>query len=250
MLLHLLVLLNEFKELTLLSGVLTRLVHDRLRHFRVGHFHLGLLAPFGPEEAPAIFLDTLMMTFGGKERTKAQWTRLAQASGFAVKAFNKTGHPTANFTILTKVGQMGRAAPLPPATAFTAGGAAAAEEPLVDYVVENAAAIPAPLAGWTGPAEAGAAVFGDAGCAECHAAPGFEDAPAIGPDLTGVGARLTEGEIRLMIVNPSIILPETDMPAYYEVGVLGEAPDELVGRTRLTPTEIEQAVAWLASLKD
>ena len=55
--------------------------------------------------------------------------------------------------------------------------------------------------------------------------------------------------MRLMIVNPSIILPETEMPAYYEVGALGQVPDELVGRTRLTPTEIEQVVAWLASLK-
>ena len=125
---------------------------------------------------------------------------------------------------------------------------AVAEEALVDYVVENGASIQAPLVDWDGGAEPGEAVFANAGCADCHAAPGYEDAPSIGPDLTDVGARLTEGELRLMIVNPAIVLPNTEMPAYYEVGVLGRAPDELVGRTRLAPTEIEQLVAWLSTL--
>ena len=106
------------------------------------------------------------------------------------------------------------------------------------------------MSGWFFPSdiEPGEAVFANAGCADCHAAPGYEDAPSIGPDLTDVGARLTEGELRLMIVNPAIVLPNTEMPAYYEVGVLGRAPDELVGRTRLAPTEIEQLVAWLSTL--
>lgn len=133
-------------------------------------------------------------------------------------------------------------------TALLIACPAAAQEALVDYVVENGAAIPAPLSDWSGDAAVGARVFAENGCADCHAAPGHEAAPAIGPDLSGVGARLTEGEMRLMIVNPAVILPDTDMPAFYEVGVLGEVPDELVGRTRLSPTEIEQIVAWLASL--
>ncbi|MEL6793878.1 MAG: c-type cytochrome [Pseudomonadota bacterium] len=123
-----------------------------------------------------------------------------------------------------------------------------AEEALVDYVVEDGSAIPEPLATWDGGAEAGAALHLSAGCADCHAAPGFQDAPAVGPDLAGVANRLTEGEMRLMVVNPRIVLPETDMPAYYAVGQIGEVPDELVGRTRLTPLEVEQIVAWLMSL--
>ncbi|MEL7463968.1 MAG: c-type cytochrome [Pseudomonadota bacterium] len=128
--------------------------------------------------------------------------------------------------------------------------AAAQTEALVDYVVENGSTIPDPLAEWEGGVEAGAALHQSAGCADCHAAPGFEDAPAIGPDLSGVADRLTEGETRLMVVNPRIVLPETDMPAYYAVGQIGEVPDDLVGRTRLTPLEVEQIVAWLMSLSD
>lgn len=121
--------------------------------------------------------------------------------------------------------------------------AAAAEAPLVDYVVENAASIPAPLVEGAADPAAGAAVFDAAGCAGCHGA----DA---GPDLAGVGARLSEGAIRLAIVNPAILWPETAMPAYYAIGRLGEVPDDLVGRTRLSAGEVEALVAWLAARKD
>lgn len=126
--------------------------------------------------------------------------------------------------------------------------AAAAEDALVDYIVENAAAIPAPLAEG-GDAATGPAVFAEAQCAGCHATPENEDAPPIGPDLSGVGARLTEGEIRLMVVAPMVPFPNTEMPGYYIVGEIGEVPDELVGRTRLSALEIEHLVAWLKTLE-
>lgn len=124
--------------------------------------------------------------------------------------------------------------------------AAAAEAPLVDYVVENAASIPAPLVEGAADPAAGAAVFDAAGCAGCHGA----DAPDAGPDLAGVGARLSEGVIRLAIVNPAILWPETAMPAYYAIGRLGEVPDDLVGRTRLSVGEVEALVAWISARKD
>lgn len=123
----------------------------------------------------------------------------------------------------------------------------AAEDALVDYVVENGASIPDPLVEVQGAERDGAALFASAGCGECHIAPGGADGPAIGPDLTGVVERLTAGEIRLTIVNPAILNPETEMPAYYAVGVLGEAPENLVGRTRLTAAEVERLVAWLSA---
>lgn len=133
--------------------------------------------------------------------------------------------------------------------AFTATCTAlSANEALVDYIVVDAASIPAPLVAWDGPAEAGAAVFAASGCADCHRAPGHEEAPRIGPDLAGIGNRLTQGEIRLMIVEPSISNPETEMPAYYSIGVVGEVEDDLVGRTRLGAAEVEQLVLWLSNL--
>lgn len=109
---------------------------------------------------------------------------------------------------------------------------------LVDYVVNDGASIPAPLADWSGGPGPGEALYRSAGCAACHDGP---DAP----DLADIGRRLTIGEIRLMIVEPRIPFPETAMPAYYTPGRMGEAPDELVGATRLTALEIEQIIAYL-----
>ncbi|WP_340109667.1 c-type cytochrome [Pikeienuella sp. HZG-20] len=117
---------------------------------------------------------------------------------------------------------------------------AALAAPLVDYVVEDAASIPAPLAEWSGDPGPGAALYAAAGCAGCHDGDGA-------PDFAEMGARLSAGEIRLMIVEPRIVDPETAMPAYYTPGKAGEAPDELVGRTRLTALEIEQIVAFLTA---
>ncbi|MFN3262189.1 MAG: c-type cytochrome [Pikeienuella sp.] len=118
-----------------------------------------------------------------------------------------------------------------------AAGAAAEH---VDYVVENASAIPDPLAEWTGGPEPGAALWREAGCAECHQR-------GRAPALEGAGSRLTAGEIRLMIVEPRVVYPETEMPAYYTPGLAGEVEEALVGRTRLTALEIEQLVAFLLS---
>lgn len=128
--------------------------------------------------------------------------------------------------------------------------AATAEESFVDYVVENGASIPDPLVDVERDKGGGAVLFSTVGCGDCHIAAGMTEGPAIGPDLSGVSERLTTGEIRLMIVNPTILNPETEMPAYYAAGVLGEAPEELVGRTRLSAEEVERLVEWLSAPAD
>lgn len=115
---------------------------------------------------------------------------------------------------------------------------AALAEPLSDYIVLNARIIPAPLTDWSGDPAPGEALFATAGCAGCH-----DGTKA--PDLADVKERMSEGEIRLAIVEPRILWPETDMPAYYEPGKSGEVEDELVGRTRLSALEVEQLVAYL-----
>ena len=53
LLLHLLVLLHEFKELTFLPRILTCLVHDRLSHLSICHLNLGLLTQFGQQQTKA-----------------------------------------------------------------------------------------------------------------------------------------------------------------------------------------------------
>lgn len=115
----------------------------------------------------------------------------------------------------------------------------AAAEP-VNYVVENAASIPAPLSERPGDPAVGAELYRSAGCAACH-----ETGEA--PKLDAVADRLTEGEIRLMIVEPRIVHPATEMPAYYTPGRFGAAEPELVGRTRLSSAEIEAVIAFLLS---
>lgn len=109
---------------------------------------------------------------------------------------------------------------------------------LVDYVVVDGASIPAPLAAWSGGPGPGEALYESAGCAGCH------DGPAA-PGLGDIAARLTVGELRLSIVEPRILFPGTKMPAYYTPGRHGEAPDDLVGATRLSALEIEQIIAYL-----
>lgn len=66
-----------------------------------------------------------------------------------------------------------------------------------------------------GPVASGAAVFQAQGCAHCHAVNGVGGHK--GPDLTHVGARLTEQQIDNQIVNGG-----DAMPAYKDVLSPGE----------------------------
>lgn len=108
---------------------------------------------------------------------------------------------------------------------------------LAPYIVVNANAIPEPL--FEGPAdlELGAALMLGAGCSACHQ-----------KDLNRIGDRMTDGEMRLMIVAPEVRVPDTAMPAYYKVGVFGKVPDDQVGKTRLSAAEVEAIIAYLKTL--
>lgn len=112
-----------------------------------------------------------------------------------------------------------------------------ADDALVPFTVVDAAAIPAPLVEGASDPERGAALMLGAGCSACHQ-----------KDLNGVSDRLTEGEIRLMIVAPEIRAPDTAMPSYYIVGEYGASPDDLVGRTRLSAPDIEAIIAYLKTI--
>lgn len=122
-----------------------------------------------------------------------------------------------------------------PLAAATPAPTIAAE--IAPYIVVNANSIPAPLVGVAPNPELGEALMLGAGCSACHQ-----------KDLNGIGKRMSEGELRLMIVAPDIRAPETSMPAYYRVGVYGEAPEDQVGRTRLSAEEIEAIISYLKTL--
>ena len=126
---------------------------------------------------------------------------------------------------------------------------------LATDVVIDGDAIPASLTGGPGDAERGLAVFTgrDQGhCVLCHAVEGLdtEFQGNVGPALTGLGDRLTPGQIRLRIADAQSIWPETLMPSYYRVSGLSQVAPEYQGEPALSAQQIEDLVAWLSGLKD
>jgi sulfur-oxidizing protein SoxX len=115
--------------------------------------------------------------------------------------------------------------------------------------------IPAPLDGRRGDASRGLAVIRDrrtGNCLICHSMK-LEGEPfqgEIAPSLDGLGSRLTAGQIRLRIVDPTRINPDSLMPAYYRVDGLVNVAPEYKGNPVLDAQQIEDIVVYLAGLKD
>lgn len=90
-------------------------------------------------------------------------------------------------------------------------------------------------------------------CSICHQIPGIGLPVAaqgnIGPPLAGVGARLTQTEIRDHITDPRRANPQTVMPAYGTTLGLIDVDARFAGRPILTPAEIDAIAARLAQEK-
>src|SRR3989442_8474395 len=88
-------------------------------------------------------------------------------------------------------------------------------------------------------------------CLLCHSGPFPEERfqGNLAPDLTAVGARLSEGQIRQRIVDPTKVNPQSIMPAYYKSEGLVRVAPAYRGKTVLTAEQIEDVVAYLSSLK-
>jgi L-cysteine S-thiosulfotransferase len=142
---------------------------------------------------------------------------------------------------------------LPLSTAL-AGEGSQTPAPYYTWQVTNYA-INEALGGLTGNAERGRAIAGSqsrGNCLACHVLPIPEEEffGNLGPPLTGIGARLPTGMIRLHVVDQSYFNPETVMPGYYRPPQqLNRVAKGLEGQTWLTAQEIEDVVAYLASLK-
>ncbi|MGB1111206.1 MAG: sulfur oxidation c-type cytochrome SoxX [Gammaproteobacteria bacterium] len=138
--------------------------------------------------------------------------------------------------------------------ALAADKKAAEAEPYYTYKVENFA-IEEPIGGKTGDAERGAQLVVDqktGNCIACHLLPieGAEFPGQIGPPLFAIGARYTPAQLRVRVVNQKIINPMTIMPGFYrnpkELNAVGK---KYRGKTILTAQQVEDVVAWLASVK-
>jgi len=89
-------------------------------------------------------------------------------------------------------------------------------------------------------------------CLLCHAGP-FPEAPQqgnLGPSLVGVGSRYTEAQLRLRVANPRRLHPDTLMPAYAVRGGRLREGAAWRGQPVLTPQQIEDVVALLATLRE
>jgi len=133
-------------------------------------------------------------------------------------------------------------------------GNAAAEGALRPYTVASDA-IPQSLTGAKGDAERGRAIVANRQiglCLLCHSGPFPEEKfqGTLAPDLKGAGARATEGQLRLRIVDASRLNPNTIMPPYYRVDGLTRVAPAFQGKPILSAEQIEDVVAYLATLRD
>ena len=88
-------------------------------------------------------------------------------------------------------------------------------------------------------------------CVLCHALPG-QPAPFqgdIGPPLAGVGARLSPDQLRRRLLTPERFNPDTVMPSYGRTDGLQRVAPSLRGQPLLSPAQVDDVLAWLASLK-
>lgn len=118
-------------------------------------------------------------------------------------------------------------------------------------------AIAAPLGDLKGDVTRGRAIVASRAqglCLLCHAAPIPEERQQgnLAPDLAGVGARLSAGQLRLRLVAPELANPATIMPSYYRAGPqagLARVHRDHVGRPILEAQQIEDVVRYLETLR-
>ena len=88
-------------------------------------------------------------------------------------------------------------------------------------------------------------------CLLCHTGP-FNEEPFQGnlaPDLGGVGVRLSEGQLRLRLVDGRRINPATIMPAYHRTEGLVRVGPAWQGKPLLAARQVEDVVAFLLTLR-
>jgi len=115
--------------------------------------------------------------------------------------------------------------------------------------------LPESLTGAKGDPARGRAIVTNRGvglCLLCHTGPFPEERfqGNLAPDLKGAGARWTEGQLRLRIVDSSRINPASIMPAYHRTEGLTRVAPAYRGKPILNAGEIEDVVAFLLTLRD
>ena len=131
--------------------------------------------------------------------------------------------------------------------------AATGAQALASYTVVGDG-IPASLTGSPGDATRGRALVLDRSstCILCHSGP-FPETKFQGdlaPNLSGSGSRWTVSQLRLRIIDASRLNPATIMPSYYRTDGLARVGANWRGKPILSAEQIEDIVAYLASLRE
>ena len=137
-----------------------------------------------------------------------------------------------------------------------AGQAVSGLAPFNVVVTGGVAAILAPLTGKPGDPKEGEKVVVErrlGNCLSCHEIDALRREPFhgdVGPPLNGVARRWDTGTLRMIVVNAKKVFgDETVMPAFYRVDGLNRVRPEFVGKPILTTQQVEDVVAFLATLK-
>ncbi|GAB3500973.1 sulfur oxidation c-type cytochrome SoxX [Curvibacter fontanus] len=115
--------------------------------------------------------------------------------------------------------------------------------------------VPAALEGAAGDATRGRAIVASRQnglCLLCHSGPIPEERfqGNLAPDLAGAGRRWSAAQLRLRLVDPRQLNPESIMPAYYRSEGLTRVGRAWKGRSILNAQQIEDVVAYLQTLRD
>ena len=116
-------------------------------------------------------------------------------------------------------------------------------------------AIPASLTGQLGDAARGRAIVANRSvglCLLCHSGPIAEERfqGDLAPSLAGAGSRWSVGQLRLRIADGARLNADTIMPPYYRTTGLHRVARNFDGKTILSAAQVEDVVAYLATLKD
>ena len=138
---------------------------------------------------------------------------------------------------------------------FTGGVQAGEAAKLVPYEVVGDISIPKSLTGKPGDPVRGRKIMANrkkGNCLACHKIDKMRDFQfhgEIGPDLNDIASNMPIGEMRLRLVNPKIVNPDTIMPAFYKNTGLTRVMKKFQGKTILNAQEIEDVLAYLKTLK-
>jgi sulfur-oxidizing protein SoxX len=125
---------------------------------------------------------------------------------------------------------------------------------LLPYTVVGDA-VPAPLVEAPGDPARGRVIVASRQrglCLLCHTGPFPEERfqGDLAPSLAGVGSRLSEGQIRLRLIDSRRLDPGSIMPSYYRTDGLERVGAAWRDKPVLSAEEIEDVVAFLATLRN